>query len=98
MTGTLGLGREGAAKLAHKGDIGGVDVAPKARALLQAGIDFAQSVARLLQLNLVEYVENAGAIKLYESLGFEIFGRELGAIMVDDVLYDDFHMRLDLRR
>ena len=55
-------------------------------------------VARLLQLNLVEYVENAGAIKLYESLGFEIFGRELGAIMVDDVLYDDFHMRLDLRR
>lgn len=76
----------------------GVYVAPKARALLQAGIDFAQSVPRLLQLNLVVYVENAGAIKLYESLGFEIFGRELGAIMVDDVLYDDFHMRLDLRR
>ena len=102
LVGTLGLGREGAAKLAHKGYIWGVYVAPEARgtgvarALMQAAIDFACAVPGLLQLNLVVYVGNAGAIKLYESLGFEVFGREPGAIMVDGVLYDDLHMRLEL--
>jgi RimJ/RimL family protein N-acetyltransferase len=104
LVGVVALGRERQAKLAHKGMIWGVYVAPAARgtgagrALMAAVIDFAKSVPALLQLNLVVYVGNAGAIKLYESLGFEIYGREPNAIRVDGVLYDDFHMRLELQR
>lgn len=103
LIGTLGLGREGAAKLSHKGFIWGVYVAPAARgtgagrALMKAATEFAKAVPTLLQLNLVVYVGNTSAIKLYESLGFEVYGREPAAIMVDGVLYDDFHMRLALR-
>ncbi len=104
LVGAAGLGRERHAKLAHKGMIWGVYVAPSARgtgagrALLQGVIDFAITVPSLRQLNLVVYVGNAGAIKLYESLGFVRFGLEVDAIIVDGVAYDDLHMGLKLQR
>ncbi len=104
LVGVVALGRERQAKLAHKGMIWGVYVAPVARgtgagrALLQAVIDFALTVPSLRQLNLVVYVGNAGAIKLYESLGFVRYGLEEAAIIVDGVAYDDLHMSLRLVR
>lgn len=39
---------------------------------------------------------NAGAIRLYESLGFRSFGREPGSMQVNGEFHDEIHMFLRL--
>jgi ribosomal protein S18 acetylase RimI-like enzyme len=98
-----GLGQERRLKLAHGGNIFSVMVAPRARrrgvarALVMEALALARSVPGLLQLTLSVSAGNIGAIQLYHSLGFETFGREPGALLVDGVLHDKVHMLLRLQ-
>ncbi|MEZ2296502.1 N-acetyltransferase family protein [Variovorax sp. RCC_210] len=98
LCGMVVLRREGMRKLRHKGMIFGMYVAPEARGrgvgrdLLLQALALARSVTRLRQVNLGVNAGNAAAIALYESLGFEIFGRESGALKVGEDLYDELHM------
>ena len=98
LVGTVGLYRESHRKLAHKAVIWGVYVAPPfrqrgvGRLLLQRALVHATSMPGLLQVTLGVNTENAAAIALYESLGFETFGLERGFLLADGVLHDELHM------
>jgi RimJ/RimL family protein N-acetyltransferase len=98
LIGTVGLHRESSRKLAHKALIWGVYVAPSfrqrgvGRMLLERVLAHAASMPHLLQVTLGVNTENAAAIALYESLGFETFGLERGFLLVDGVLHDELHM------
>lgn len=98
LIGMVALRRERMHKLRHKGMIFGMYVAPEARGtgvgreLLLHALALARSVPELLQVNLSVNAANVPAIALYESLGFERFGREPGAMKIGDVLHDELHM------
>lgn len=101
--GLVALGRENHLKLSHKAMIWGLYVTPAARgqgvgrALLQAALALASSVPQIRQVNLCVNASNAAAIRLYESLGFQTFGHEADAMLIDGVLHDELHMSLRLR-
>lgn len=98
LFGMVTLRREDKRKLRHKGMIYGLYVAPEGRgrgmgrALLSQALVLAGSVSELLQVNLSVNAGNVAAIALYESLGFQTFGREPGALRIDGVLHDELHM------
>ncbi len=98
LLGIVSLRRENMLKLRHKGMIFGMYVAPEARGkgigrgLLSHALALAQSLPELLQVNLSVNAGNVAAISLYASLGFEAFGREPGAMKIDEVLHDELHM------
>jgi len=100
LVGIVALGRESLRKLAHKAWIGGLYVQPQARgkglarALLAEALSLARSVPQVKQVHLCVNAGNASAIHLYESVGFQAFGREPGALCVDGVLHDEIHMYL----
>jgi ribosomal protein S18 acetylase RimI-like enzyme len=100
LIGLVALGRENLNKLSHKALVWGMYVKPEhrgsgvARALLLELLSFAQSVPGITQVNLCVNAENSGAIKLYESVGFKVFGREPRAMQIEGVFYDEIHMSL----
>ena len=102
LVGLVALGRENLGKLRHKALVWGLYVAPEfrargvGRALLMEALALARSVPDILQVNLSVNAANAGAIALYESVGFEAFGFEAGAMRVDGRLHDELHMALRL--
>ncbi|HEY6985886.1 MAG TPA: GNAT family N-acetyltransferase, partial [Rhodanobacteraceae bacterium] len=83
LVGIVTLGRESHRHLAHKALIMGMYVRGDrqgrgiGRMLLQQVIDLARSVAEIRQVNIIANAANAPAQKLYESLGFRAYGREL---------------------
>lgn len=102
LAGFVFLGREDKKKLAHKAVILAMYVAPQfrgrgtGRALLTAALSLAGSIPEIRQVNLSVNADNAPAVQLYESAGFKAFGREPGALLIDDVLHDEIHMCLSL--
>ena len=104
LVGTLGLYRENRLKLKHKAVIWGVYVAPAfrkrgvGRMLLARALEHARSMADLRQITLGVNTENAAAIALYKSAGFEPFGLERGFMRVDGVLHDELHMVLTIAK
>ncbi|AKJ68044.1 hypothetical protein PATSB16_19500 [Pandoraea thiooxydans] len=104
LIGVAGLGRESMRKLAHKGFIWGMYVAPQARghgvgrALLQAAIARARANPDICYVNVSVNADNAGGMKLYESAGFVSYGREPEVLVVDGKFYDEVRMGLQLRQ
>lgn len=102
LVGLAAWHREELRKLHHKGFVWGVFVRDAhrgrglGRKLLEAVIALARRADGIVMLNLTAYADNVGAIALYESLGFVVYGREPAAICVDGVLHDDIHMALRL--
>jgi RimJ/RimL family protein N-acetyltransferase len=102
LQGMVGLTREPRRKNAHKADIVAMYVAPESgrrglgRALLQAVIDHARTVAGLEQLVLSVTRSNHAAAELYRSTGFVTFGVEPRAIKVAGEYFDKERMILFL--
>ena len=100
LVGLVALGRESMSKLSHKAVIWGMYVKPDARgkgiarALLVEALSLARSTLEVMQVNLGVNASNAGAIRLYESVGFKAFGLEPGALFIDGKLHDEIHMCL----
>jgi RimJ/RimL family protein N-acetyltransferase len=98
LVGLVGLGREAMAKLAHKGWIWGVYVAPASRqrgiaeALIGHALEHAARAWRLRQVNLGVNTRNAAAHALYLKLGFEPFGLERAFLRVGDQWHDEHQM------
>ena len=98
LAGMVVLGRESAAKLRHKAAIRGMYVAPEhrgkgfGRQLMAAAMASAGAMEGVRQINLIVTAGNDAAYALYRSLGFNEYGREPGALMVNSKLYDDIYM------
>jgi len=100
--GMAGFYQDEGPKNRHRGHIWGVYVSPQwrrkgvARVLMSEIIERAKARLELEQITLA--VATGPAKKLYESLGFEVYGRDLRAIKVGDSYYDEDLMVLRLRR
>ncbi len=99
MIGMAGLKREDGRKSWHKGTMWGVYVAPAYRgqrvalALTQAVIARARGVVLILHCSV--QTDNVQAQRLYESLGFAVYGLEKKALCVDGAYHDEAHLALD---
>ena len=99
---TAGAYRETGDKRRHMATVWGMFVHPHHR---RAGLGhqlLTRVLERLTQLPGVERVElavtvgNDSALVLYESFGFETYGREPDALRIADSGYDEFHLSLKL--
>jgi len=98
LGGVVGLQREGMRKLAHKGVLWGMYVAPEGRGagtgrrLVEAALDHAWTQLQLAQVNLSALASNQAALRLYRSMGFEVFGTERGSLRIGDRFHDEHHL------
>lgn len=99
LLGTAGVHVPATAKLAHKGELWGVYVAPAMRgrgvaaALVRAAIEHARTRVAVLQLAVG--TDNTSARALYHRLGFVPYGLERRAMRVAGQDYDDELLALD---
>ena len=102
LVGTVGFYRETALKLRHKGYIVSMYVTPQyrsrgiARALLSEAITRVKRLPDLKQLLLGVVETQTTAKRLYESLGFEVYGCEPDAVKIGDEYFDEEFMMLKL--
>lgn len=90
-------------RIRHRAQVWGVYVVPEAQGLGVGGTLMRELTARAaadpklttLLLSLVS--DNAAAVRLYTSVGFSIYGTDLGAMRYDGMLIDEYLMRRDLR-
>jgi len=103
LVGMAGFFQEEGLKTRHRGRIWGVYVSQKwrrkgiARVLLTEIIRRAQTRPDLEQIILSVATTQTAAQQLYASLGFEVYGRDPGAIKVGDRYVDEDLMVLRLR-
>lgn len=101
LIGSVCMHREPLEKMSHKGHIGEmfVDESKRGRGIGRKLLEELITVAKdegLTQLYLAVWDKNEPAIKLYKSLGFEIFAEEKNALrFADGSTVDEFYMRLD---
>jgi len=93
LAGTAGFRRETSSKMRHKGIVWGMYVGPAyrrkglARMLLTELLERAARQPGLERINLAVADTNTGALRLYESLGFTAYGKEIDAMRLDDGTY-----------
>lgn len=98
LVGMTGLYRETKTKLAHKGVVWGVYVAPEARRLglgrrlVELALQHAESLEGVRQVVLGVNAKNDAAAALYRDLGFNEYGVERGFMIVDGELQDEIMM------
>ena len=98
LVGTSTIVRQPRRKERHKAYLVGMYVDPGARragigrALVAAVLERARSMPGLRQVLLGVEAGNAAARALYEGFGFEAFGYEREALIVDGIAYDEVHM------
>ena len=103
LRGMVGFMRERRIKLRHKGMIWGVYVSPAARgtggggAMMRKCLERASSIEGLRQVKLGVAEVNTAARALYESCGFEVYGKERGSLVVNGELVTELHMVRVLR-
>jgi RimJ/RimL family protein N-acetyltransferase len=94
LGGIVGLMRHQWLKERHKASVVGMYVAPAAagrgvgRALLAELLVRASKIEGLRQVQLVVSSANEPARRLYESLGFRCYGREVEALCIDGIFHD----------
>lgn len=102
MVGVVGFRRERRIKLKHKANIWGMYVAPEFRQtgigklLLAELLNKSKSLDDLEQINLGVVSSNVNAKRLYDSLGFKIYGVEKNALKIGEQYFDDDLMVLFL--
>ena len=102
LVGIVTFMRESGLKTYHKGNVFGVYVKPDYRgraigkALLIELIEQAKQCEGLEQMNLAVVTVNRSAKKLYESLGFEVYGTERNALKFNNHYFDENLMVLKL--
>ena len=102
LVGLAGLGRQTGLKTRHRAHVWGMYVAPEARgrgvgrALMQALIAHARTLAGLERLTLGVEAGNAAARALYHAVGFVTYGVEPQAYKLDGEYWDSELMSLAL--
>jgi ribosomal protein S18 acetylase RimI-like enzyme len=104
LVASASLTRSKPPKFAHRARIWGVFVEPEfrgralGRALMQAVFAEARGWRGVEFLDLGVSANSPEAQRLYEGMGFEVWGREPDATDHDGHRYDELHMTLRLRR
>jgi len=102
LVGSVGMFREPKLKTQHRLYVWGMYVTPASRgqglgkALLQAAIAHGRQLEGVTQIHLGVNEVAVGARALYESVGFNLWGTEPRAILVDGRYYAEHHLALDL--
>jgi ribosomal protein S18 acetylase RimI-like enzyme len=100
---TAGFFRRHGEKIDHRGEIWGVYVSDECRGkglgrtLLRELIRLIQLLPGIEQVALGVSTSNAGAKRLYESLGFEVYGCEKRALKIGETYIDEELMVLYFR-
>jgi ribosomal protein S18 acetylase RimI-like enzyme len=103
LIGMAGFFRRDEAKTSHRGHIWGVYISGKyrgqgvGRALLAELLRQARSLPGIEQVTLAVSSDNIPARRLYEALGFEMYGCEARALKIGEVYVDEDLMVLYLR-
>lgn len=103
LVGMIGLIRPAEKKQRHKTRIWGFYVQAQhrrhraGRALLDAAINHARSWQGVIQIHLSVATSVLPALRLYESAGFRVWGREPRALHHEGDFVDESHLVLDLR-
>ncbi|HMN45169.1 MAG TPA: GNAT family N-acetyltransferase [Povalibacter sp.] len=103
LLGMLGMQRLPKIKTAHIAMIWGVFVTPSARGqgvaaqLLEAAIAHARTIPAIASLRLSVNETTPGARRLYERMGFRVWGVEPDALRVNGRSTSEAHMSLSLR-
>ncbi|MBO1514404.1 GNAT family N-acetyltransferase [Metabacillus bambusae] len=103
LVGMVTFIRENNLKTDHKGNVFGMYVAPKSRgqglgkALMLELIRKASNCDGLEQINLAVVSDNDSAKKLYESVGFEVYGVERNALKFNGKYFDEDLMVLNVK-
>ena len=98
LVGTVGIYRDRLIKARHKAHIWGMYVSPEGRRqgtgrrLMEAALQWAQEQEGIVQVHLIVSARTPVARKLYESLGFRVWGTEPRALRIMGELVDDEHM------
>ncbi|MFC4075858.1 GNAT family N-acetyltransferase [Salinithrix halophila] len=102
LIGLAGFYRQKEKKMQHKGSLWGMYIAPEARGsalgqtLLKEVLLRCRRLPGLEQIQLCVATENAPAKRLYEAMGFTVYGREKEAMKLGDRYIDEEHMVLRL--
>lgn len=103
LVGIVTFIRENNLKTVHKGNVFGMYVAQESRlqglgkSLMLELIRMARNCDGLEQINLTVVSDNDSAKKLYESLGFEVYGVERNALKYNGKYYDEDLMVLKVK-
>jgi RimJ/RimL family protein N-acetyltransferase len=95
LIGMAGFFRRHEAKTSHRGHIWGVYIGREYRgqgvgkAMLTELLRLARSLPGIEQITLAVSSNNIPARRLYEALGFEVYGREAGALKIGDSYVDE---------
>ena len=103
LLGMVGVYRHTGRKSAHRAQIWGMYVAPNQRrhglgsALLHAAIEQARGWSGVTQLQLCVTTDGDAARKLYEGVGFQVWGCAPRALQWEGQFVDEYHLALSLR-
>jgi ribosomal protein S18 acetylase RimI-like enzyme len=103
LVGIVGIYRDRLIKARHKAHIWGMYVSPEGRGqgigkrLMEAAIEWANGQAGVRQIHLVVSSRTPVARRMYQSLGFSVWGTEPAALCINGELVDDEHMVRFLR-
>ncbi len=98
LVATAGMLRETYPKVHHKATLVGMYVSPEARGngvgyeVARAAMQHMAADTGVRQILCAVESSNTSARKLYAKLGFQEFGTEPAAVMVDGVSYDHVHL------
>lgn len=102
LIGVITLLTEKTMKLRHRATIVAMYVTPGmrgkgiAKALMNEAINKARSLEGIEQIHLTVVSSNSSAIRLYSSLGFELYGTEKRALKIGEDYFDEDFMVLFL--
>jgi len=104
LVGMAGFYREKGQKSRHKGRVWGVYIsAPErgkgvGRRMMTVLLERASAIHGLDQVLLSVTSTQAAALRLYESLGFKVFGIEPRALRIEEAFVDEQYLLLDLTK
>ena len=102
LIGMVTLLQEKGAKIQHKAYIVAMYVTSGkqgtgiGKALLETAINKAKTIESIKKINLSVNASNEKAKSLYQKLGFQVFGHEKNALLIEGIYYDEEHMDLRL--
>jgi ribosomal protein S18 acetylase RimI-like enzyme len=104
LVGIVGMLREPRRKRAHRATLWGLYVAPSqrgrsvGRALMNAALAWARSIDGIEYVDLGVGTWNRAALRLYEELGFVVWGTEADALRSGHTVVGEHYMTLRLKR